>query len=128
MEGVLSDFQNWESDVDNKQMSEIDLEDFLVGHEDIFRIVDQHKRELHDEVAPRTEIGGAEIYPEMGDCEIMREAAVVANGTHAGIGSIAVATRDSDFKLVSRALEERFGFGVVAVSYTHLTLPTKRIV
>lgn len=113
VEGVLSDFQNWESDVDNKQMSEIDLEDFLVGHEDIFRIVDQHKRELHDEVAPRTEIDGAEIYPEMGDCEIMREAAVVANGTHAGIGSIAVATRDSDFKLVSRALEERFGFGVV---------------
>tara|TARA_B100000482_G_scaffold2078_1_gene1925 strand:+ start:13124 stop:16489 length:3366 start_codon:yes stop_codon:yes gene_type:complete len=113
VEGVLSDFQNWESDVDNMQMSEVDLEDFLVGHEDIFRIVDQHKRERHDEVATRTEIDGAEIYPEMGDCEIMREAAVVANGTHAGIGSIVVATRDSDFKLVSRALEERFGFGVV---------------
>ncbi len=113
VEGVLSDFESWVSSVDSKQRSEVELEEFLLGHEEIFRIVDQHKRERHDEVAPRTKIGGAEIYPEIGDCDIMREAAVVANGAHEGIGSIVVATRDSDFKLVSRALEERFGFGVV---------------
>ncbi|MBK70320.1 MAG: hypothetical protein CMB53_02845 [Euryarchaeota archaeon] len=110
---VLSDFENWTSGVSDEQRSEVELESFLVSHEDIFRIVDQHKRERHDDIAPRTKIEGAEIYPEIGDCDIMREAAVVANSAHAGIGSIVVATRDSDFKLVSRALEESFGFGVV---------------
>jgi hypothetical protein len=43
----------------------------------------------------------------------MREASVIADSFHPGVGSVVVATRDSDFKLVSRALEESFGFGVV---------------
>ena len=43
----------------------------------------------------------------------MKSAARVASSFTQGVGSVVVATRDSDFKLVSRALEEEFGFGVV---------------
>ena len=43
----------------------------------------------------------------------MSDAASIAASCHADIGSVLVATRDSDFRLVSRALEEEFGFGVV---------------
>ena len=46
--------------------------------------------------------------------EIMRDAASLASLPLQEIGSILVATRDSDFRLVSRALEEEYGFGVVS--------------
>ena len=46
--------------------------------------------------------------------EIMRDAASLASLPLPEIGSILVATRDSDFRLVSRALEEEYGFGVVS--------------
>ena len=111
--GVLSEFENWSCDITNGELDGVELDDFLVNHGATFRIVDEHKRERQDKVAPRTVIGGEEIYPEKGDCDIMREASVIADSFHPGVGSIVVATRDSDFRLVSRALEESFGFGVV---------------
>ena len=40
----------------------------------------------------------------------------MANRPLGEIGSILIATRDSDFALVARAIEERFGFGVIASS------------
>ncbi|MEC9199992.1 MAG: hypothetical protein VYA79_00560 [Candidatus Thermoplasmatota archaeon] len=43
----------------------------------------------------------------------MKSGARIAESFTSGVGSVVVATRDSDFKLVSRALEEEFGFGVV---------------
>ena len=110
---VLSEFENWNGVIEEEELSGVELDDFLVSHGEIFRIVDEHKRARQDKVAPRTVIGGEEIYPERGDCDIMREASVIANSFHDGVGSIVVATRDSDFRLVSRALEESFGFGVV---------------
>jgi|ETNmetMinimDraft_21_1059911.scaffolds.fasta_scaffold00010_42 hypothetical protein len=113
VKGVLSEFENWSSDISDGELGGVELEDFLVEHGATFRIVDEHKRERQDTVAPRTVIGGEEIYPEKGDCDIMREASVIADSFHPGVGSVVVATRDSDFKLVSRALEESFGFGVV---------------
>ena len=61
----------------------------------------------------RTEINGEMIYPERGDRDIMRDAAMLAEATHKGIGAILVASRDSDFWIVRRSLEEAFGFGVV---------------
>ena len=113
VKGVLSEFENWSSDISDGELGGVELDDFLVGHGATFRIVDEHKRERQDKVAPRTVIDGEEIYPEKGDCDIMREASVIADSFHPGVGSIVVATRDSDFRLVSRALEESFGFGVV---------------
>jgi len=37
----------------------------------------------------------------------------LADESYRGIGSVLVATRDSDFRLVRRSLEDTFGFGVV---------------
>jgi len=61
----------------------------------------------------RTKINGEAIYPERGDRDIMREAAMLAESTHKGIGAVLVASRDADFWIVRRSLEEEFGFGVV---------------
>ena len=109
---ILSVFDNWEQG-DWKGDKAVDLESFLTEHRDIFRVVDQHKREHNTEITSRTEIDGEAIYPEDGDCEIMKSGARIAESFTSGVGSVVVATRDSDFKLVSRALEEEFGFGVV---------------
>jgi hypothetical protein len=109
---ILSVFDNWEQG-DWKEDKAVDLESFLTEHRDIFRVVDQHKREHNTEITSRTEIDGEAIYPEDGDCEIMKSGARIAESFTSGVGSVVVATRDSDFKLVSRALEEEFGFGVV---------------
>ncbi len=109
---ILSIFNNWKPEKGEEERS-VNLEKFLTQHRDIFRVVDQHKREHKTEIPARTEIDGESIYPENGDCEIMKSAARVASSFTQGVGSVVVATRDSDFKLVSRALEEEFGFGVV---------------
>ena len=88
------------------------LDEFLVKHKDVFFLIDEQKRKIGKAPA-RTTINGDEIYPEKGDRDIMSDAASIAAACHADIGSVLVATRDSDFRLVSRALEEEFGFGVV---------------
>ena len=110
---IVSTFNNWEWDGEGGIAEDIDLEGFLTNHREIFRVVDQHKREHKTEIPARTEIEGESIYPEKGDCDIMMSAAVIADSNTIGVGSVVVATRDSDFKLVSRALEEEFGFGVI---------------
>ena len=110
---IISIFNNWEEKEGEGSSNEIDLEGFLSNHRDIFRVVDQHKREHKEDIPARTEIEGEAIYPEKGDCDIMKSAAIIADSFSVGVGSVVVATRDSDFKLVSRALEEEFGFGVV---------------
>ena len=110
---IISIFNNWDGDNLESVSNEIDLEVFLTNHREIFRVVDQHKREHKEDIPARTEIGGESIYPEKGDCDIMKSAAIIADSFSVGVGSVVVATRDSDFKLVSRALEEEFGFGVI---------------
>tara|TARA_Y100000991_G_scaffold105006_1_gene79152 strand:- start:2903 stop:4951 length:2049 start_codon:yes stop_codon:yes gene_type:complete len=110
---IISIFNNWDGDDLESISNEIDLEVFLTNHREIFRVVDQHKREHKEDIPARTEIGGESIYPEKGDCDIMKSAAIIADSFSVGVGSVVVATRDSDFKLVSRALEEEFGFGVI---------------
>ena len=110
---IVSIFNNWDGSDLESSPDEIDLEVFLTNHREIFRVVDQHKREHKKDIPARTEIGGEPIYPEKGDCDIMKSAAIIADSFSVGVGSVVVATRDSDFKLVSRALEEEFGFGVI---------------
>ena len=53
---------------------------------------------------------------ESPDQTIMCLAASMSNLPLDEIGSILIATRDSDFTLVARAIEEKFGFGVIANS------------
>ncbi len=106
---ILSEFSNWSGDISDERVAIVELDDFLVSHRVTFEEITKNKRKS----APRTVIDGEDIYPEKGDCDIMREASAIASSFDSGIGRVVVATRDSDFRLVSRALEEKFGFGVV---------------
>ena len=111
---ICKSFSTWPQEDYSKKLSKIELEEFLLKHENIFQLVDDQKRKRAEEIPIRTELNGKEIYPERGDMEIMRDAASLASLPLQEIGSILVATRDSDFRLVSRALEEEYGFGVVS--------------
>ena len=44
----------------------------------------------------------------------MMEAMSIAESSLSGIQSVAVATMDSDFIMIQRALEDRFGFAVIS--------------
>ena len=111
---ICKSFSTWPQEDYSQKLSKIELEEFLLKHENIFQLVDDQKRKKAEEIPIRTELNGKEIYPEGGDMEIMRDAASLAALPLQEIGSILVATRDSDFRLVSRALEEEYGFGVVS--------------
>ena len=111
---ICKSFSTWPQEDYSNKLSKIELEGFLLKHENIFELVDEQKRRRTEDIPTRTELNGKEIYPEGGDMEIMRDAASLASLPLQEIGSILVATRDSDFRLVSRALEEEYGFGVVS--------------
>jgi uncharacterized LabA/DUF88 family protein len=111
---ICESFSTWRQEKYSKERDNILLEEFLEKHEKIFDLVDEQKRRRSEEIPPRTEINGKDIYPERGDMDIMCDAALLASSPLQEIGSILVATRDSDFRLVSRALEEEYGFGVVS--------------
>ena len=106
---ILSEFSNWSGDISDEEVAKVELDRFLVSHRVTFKEITKNKRKS----APRTVIDEEGIYPEKGDCDIMREASAIASSFDLGIGRVVVATRDSDFRLISRALEEEFGFGVV---------------
>ncbi|MFL2493276.1 MAG: hypothetical protein ACJ0HH_00765 [Candidatus Thalassarchaeum sp.] len=107
---ILSTFSTWSNGTDSGEL--VALDEFLLKHRDVFILIDEQKRNIGGAPA-RTSINGETIYPERGDRDIMSDAARIAATCHSDIGSVLVATRDSDFRLVSRALEEEFGFGVV---------------
>ncbi|MDE0707984.1 MAG: hypothetical protein OSB33_03435 [Candidatus Poseidoniales archaeon] len=116
---VLADYSTWHPPLDiEKEAGISDYEEqtieFMVNHRKTYLEL------LEGNAAnkKRTKIGKDAIYPERGDRDIMREAAMLADSTNnellkAGIGAILVASRDSDFWIVRRSLEETFGFGVV---------------
>ena len=111
---ILNSFNTWNQSIEVANRNDVELEEFLLKHEMIFEMVDQYKRARSNSAPIRTELNGKEIYPESGDIEIMQDAAGLAKLPLQEIGCILVATRDSDFRLVSRALEERYGFGVIS--------------
>jgi uncharacterized LabA/DUF88 family protein len=93
-------------------MKKIELEQFLIQHNGIFQEITKQKMSRGDN-SKRSTINNQEIYPEGGDMQIMRYAAELCNEINPEIGKVIIATRDSDFKLISRSLEEEFGFGIV---------------
>ena len=117
---IIKDFSNWspldlhiESEVDGEDIR-AELKQFLIDHQEVYDEITAMKR-IHGEPL-RNMIENKDIYPETADQTIMCLAAILAKRPLGELGSILVATRDSDFALVSRALEERFGFGTVANS------------
>ena len=87
---------------------------FMLTHIDTYtEVVESKAANNPKSLKNRTKIKGDAIYPERGDRDIMRLAAMLADSTHKGIGAILVASRDADFWIVRRALDEEFGFGVV---------------
>lgn len=112
VQAICAVFGGWESSNSKGDDTDVGLDAFLVRHRDVFQLIDEQKRR-GGKAPQRTLINGEDIYPEKGDRDIMCEAALLSSTSINNVGSILVATRDSDFRLVSRALEEEYGFGVV---------------
>lgn len=118
--GIIDDFSTWkpldlhiEDEADDEDIR-ADLETFLLEHTEVYDEITAMKR-LHDEPM-RSVINGKDVYPEAADQTIMCLATAMASKPLGELGSILIATRDSDFALVARGIEERFGFGVIANS------------
>jgi hypothetical protein len=112
VQAICAVFGGWESSNSKGDDTDVGLDAFLVRHRDVFQLIDEQKRR-GGKAPQRTLINGEDIYPEKGDRDIMCDAALLSSTSINNVGSILVATRDSDFRLVSRALEEEYGFGVV---------------
>ena len=112
VQAICAAFGGWESFNSKGEDTDVGLDAFLVRHRDVFRLIDEQKRR-GGKAPQRTLINGEDIYPEKGDRDIMCDAALLSSTSINNVGSVLVATRDSDFRLVSRALEEEYGFGVV---------------
>jgi hypothetical protein len=114
---LQSDFSTWKAPKtggfnEAVQNNRTDLNEFLQQHASLYEELTHLKADRGE--VKRTELeDGRDIYPEAGDIDIMLVAAHLAENSLLGVGSILVASRDGDFTLVWRALEERFGFGVV---------------
>jgi len=114
---IIDEYSNWKPL--DLQLEEIDEEDrideqmnaFLTDHFEIYDELTSMKRVKSEPI--RTEIDNHLVYPEKNDIAIMKLAARLAQRPFKDVGSLIIATRDGDFTLVARALEERFGFGVV---------------
>ena len=117
---IVSDFSTWkpmdlhlEDEADDEEIRSA-FEQFFVDHTEVYDEITTMKRMSGEPM--RTVIGKLDIYPETADQNLMCLATAMANRPLGEIGSILIATRDSDFTLVARGIEERFGFGVVANS------------
>ena len=117
---VICAFSTWkpldlhiEDEADDEDIR-AELKKFLQEHTEVYDEITAMKR-VHGEPL-RTVIDGKDIYPEIADQTLMSLCTAMANRPLGELGSILMATRDSDFALVARAIEERFGFGVIANS------------
>lgn len=113
---VLADYSTWrpmdlqlEAEAEEEENKSGVIE-FFKDYTEIYEEITAMKRTRGEPA--RTVIDGLDVYPEAPDRTIMHIATHLAKKSLGNLGTILVATRDSDFTLVSRALEERFGFGV----------------
>ena len=113
VQSVLRTFGSFRAEVDAEEKDAVDLDSFLVRHSAIYEKISEAKQLARDDPPPRSVIDGHEIYPELGDLDIMRDSAVHAASTIPDVGCVLVATRDSDFMLIARALHDSFGFGAI---------------
>ena len=116
VEYILRTFGKFRNEVDMDAKREVDLDSFLVRHSEIFERVTEAKQFARDDPPPRSIIDGVEIFPESGDLDIMRDSTVYSSSTIPDVGCVLVATRDSDFTLISRALHDNFGFDAISTA------------
>ena len=119
---IIDDFTTWrpmdlnlEDEVEDEVLAET-LNDFLRDHLEIYEELTIMKRSRGEPI--RTEIDGNDVYPESNDIKIMNLASVLIERSVDDIGCLLVATKDGDFNLVARAIEEKLGFGIVKNSRT----------
>ena len=118
--GIISDFSTWKpmdlhlEEEANDEEIRSGLEAFFIQHTEVYDEITAMKRMNGEPM--RELIGKKDVYPEVADQTLMCLATAMANRPLGELGSILIATRDSDFTLVARGIEERFGFGVVANS------------
>ena len=119
---IIDDFTTWrpmdlnlEDEVEDEVLAET-LNDFLRDHLEIYEELTIMKRSRGEPI--RTEIDGNDVYPESNDIKIMHLASVLTERSVDDIGCLLVATKDGDFNLVARAIEEKLGFGIVKNSRT----------
>ena len=116
VEYVLRTFGKFRAEVDLETKREVDLDSFLIRHSEIFERVTEAKQLARDDPPPRSVIDGRDIFPESGDLDIMRDSTIHAASTIPDVGCVLVATRDSDFTLISRALHDNFGFDAISTA------------
>lgn len=113
---VLDDYCTWATNATTENIAEFEgeVKAFLLENSQLYNKVTSDKT-MHNARSKekRTSIDGQTIYPEKGDCDIMCFAAMLAETNTSDIGCILVASRDSDFGIVRRALEDSLGFGVI---------------
>lgn len=115
---VISTYNSWtppknESINEEIQSRRPDFEMFFAGLRGVYQEITEAKLGRGHSQAKRIEIKGEALYPEAGDIDIMLFSAYLAEQSLEGFGSILVASRDSDFTVPGRALQERFGFIIV---------------
>ena len=116
VEYILRTFGKFRAEVDMDAKREIELDSFLIRHSEIFEKVTEAKQLARDDPPPRSVIDGRDIFPESGDLDIMRDSTIHAASTIPDVGCVLVATRDSDFTLISRALHDNFGFDAISTA------------
>ena len=116
VEYILRTFGKFRAEVDMDAKREVDLDSFLIRHSEIFERVTEAKQLARDDPPPRSVIDGRDIFPESGDLDIMRDSTIHAASTIPDVGCVLVATRDSDFTLISRALHDNFGFDAISTA------------
>ena len=114
---VLAEFNDWNKqtllDSDLREVVKAEVETFLTSREEIYREITTAKFNRNS-TAARTKVADSDsIYPEANDRKLMLSAAEYSDSALRDVGGVVVATRDSDFIMVARALEEKLGFGVV---------------
>ncbi len=109
---IIKDFNTWRPPINAPSLNTFErsnIEDFLLRHVKVYeKLTDMKGKD------DRTTISGHKhsVFPESGDIEIMLTCANLAGQSLPKIGTITVASQDSDFTHVSRAFEEEFGFAV----------------
>ena len=121
-DSILEDFNTWrpldlhlEQEAESEELKEA-VSQFLLDYTDIYEELTAMKRTRGEPL--RTVMNGKDVYPEIADKALMRIAMALAQRPLPDVGTVLVATRDGDFTLVARAVEERFGFGVAKNSRT----------